>query len=81
MDMTERIDLLEQQAQVGAWSRDMNQSDLIMQLQSKVNKQEDEFNTLNKRLNEFKAYQSLGSSQQAAGQTENSNITTMGKDI
>lgn len=46
---------------MGIWSAQIEQTELVKGLQLKVNNYEDEFNAMNKRINEMKALATLGS--------------------
>ena len=58
---SERIQLLEQQKQIGVWSAQMEQTELFKVLQVKVNNYEDDFTTMHKQINEMKALATMGS--------------------
>ena len=60
-DFRERFELLEQQQQIGVWSGQMQQTDLVKNMQVKVNKFSEELTVLYKNINELKAVQTLGS--------------------
>ena len=61
-DFNQRMGLIEQQNQVSIWSNQIQQSDLVKQLQIKVNKFDNEVIGLYKNLNEIKSLQTLGGS-------------------
>ena len=61
-DFNQRMGLIEQQNQVSIWSNQIQQSDLVKQLQIKVNKFDTEVTGLYKNLNEIKSLQTLGGS-------------------
>lgn len=61
-DFNQRMGLIEQQNQVSIWSNQIQQSDLVKQLQIKVNKFDKEVTGLYKNLNEIKSLQTLGGS-------------------
>ena len=58
-DLADKMQLLEQQVQVGAWNTQRHQTDEVKNLRTKVDTYEQEFNTIYKRINELTAYSNL----------------------